>query len=393
MVKTVSIAEYQAAKTAGDDPTMVDRIYDLNIQTVDPGDALGLVKGKVRQAVEEAGLPASDDDISAAAEGIWAQLGRPGATPTREHTYTVDQSGEVRDWRTYSKRPAATADTDADGDGEPGVTHHRITDDDEPRFSGAGAEVVEGEISRLIPTDASFLKRDFQAAPGLANLADELIERHGFLSQLENCRLEFKWQRKGANSKGKRSIGALKRVSGVWMDFCDAQFIVYLAADTARLAGFTDRQVEAALFHQLLHIDRDAKGNWIKVGHDFEGFGTEVRHYGPWTEDLKIGSQAFTTAVQLGLDLDDEDEDEDDEHVRSRSSARAARGDGAGVLIHPDGTPLTDEEIAEQEAAEARGEFDDEWDDDEEDAQASRAMSAASGIADEDDDDDAEVVI
>ncbi len=74
--------------------------------------------------------------------------------------------------------------------------------------------------------------------------------------------------------------------------------------------------------------------------------------------------------------------------------ARTARGDGAGVLIRPDGTPLTAEEIAEQEAAEARGEFDDdddEWDEDEEDEQAARAMSASSGIAD--DDDDAEVVI
>jgi hypothetical protein len=52
--------------------------------------------------------------------------------------------GEVRGWRTYSKRPAATADTDADGDGEPGVTHHRITDD-EPRFSGAGDSLRGGQ--------------------------------------------------------------------------------------------------------------------------------------------------------------------------------------------------------------------------------------------------------
>ena len=69
------------------------------------------------------------------------------------------------------------------------------------------------------------------------------------------------------------------------------------------------------------------------------------------------------------------DEEGDDEPSSGFVPARTARGDGAGVLIHPDGTPLTDEEIAEQEAAEARGEFDDdEWDDDEEDAKASRAM-------------------
>lgn len=390
MVKTVSIADYQAARSLDDQgerepfESIAERLQRLGVRSQAAEDMpLGEIKGLVRDAAEEAGILAGTDEINAEAERIWTSFG------SREHTYTVDASGEVRDWRAYAPRPAEPA---ADEDGEAGVTHHRITDD-EPRFSGGGADVVESEISRLIPTDSSFQKRDFQEATGLANLAEQLIARHGFLSQLENCRLEFKWQRKGANSKGKRSIGALKRVSGVWMDFCDAQFIVYLAADTARLAGFTDRQVEAALFHQLLHIDRDAKGNWIKVGHDFEGFGTEVRHYGPWTEDLKIGSQAFTTAVQLGLDLDDDDDEDDDEQPRSFVPARTARGDGAGVLIRPDGTPLTDEEIAEQEAAEARGEFDDddEWDDDEEDAKAAHAMSASSGLAD--DDDDAEVVI
>ena len=401
MVKTVSIAEYQAAKTAGDDPTMVDKIYSLNIQTVDPGDALGLVKGKVRQAVEEAGLPASDDDISAAAEGIWAQLGRPGATPTREHTYTVDQSGEVRDWRTYSKRPASTADTDADGDDEPGVTHHRITDDDGPRFSGAGA--ADGDAQQqslfLIPSDGQFNGKLYRDAPELANIAERLIGEHGHLRELINCQIRYFWRRKTGVSKGRVKIGYCKRASDLLGHFTGCDFIIWLSATTARDGKFTDRQVEAAIFHQLCHIETDDEGNFISARHDFEGFAAEVRQYGTWTEDLKLGGTAFVAAQQMGLfDVDDGSDDDDDEEGDDEPSsgfvpARTARGDGAGVLIHPDGTPLTDEEIAEQEAAEARGEFDDdEWDDDEEDAKASRAMSASSGIADEDDD-DAEVVI
>ena len=399
MVKTVSVAEYQ--QQAASDPAMVGLIYDLNIQTVDPGDALGLVKGKVRQAVEEAGLPASDDDISAAAEGIWAQLGRPGATPTREHTYTVDASGEVRDWRTYSKRPSSTDDTDADGDGEPGVTHHRIADDDEPRFSGAGASDGDAQQQSLflIPSDGQFNGKLYRDAPELANIAERLIGEHGHLRELINCQIRYFWRRKTGVSKGRVKIGYCKRASDLLGHFTGCDFIIWLSATTARDGKFTDRQVEAAIFHQLCHIETDDEGNFISARHDFEGFAAEVRQYGTWTEDLKLGGTAFVAAQQMGLfDVDDGIEDDDDEEGDDDPSsgfvpARAARGDGAGVLIHPDGTPLTDEEIAEQEAAEARGEFDDdEWDDDEEDAKASRAMSASSGIADEDDD-DAEVVI
>ena len=397
MVKTVSIAEYQAAKTAGGDPTMVDRIYALNIQTVDEGDALGLVKGKVRQAVEEAGLPATDDDIGAAAEGIWAQLGRPGAVPTREHTYTVDASGEVRDWRRYSKRAAEPTEA-VDGEGEPGVTHHRITDD-EPRFSGAGASDGDAQQQSLflIPSDGQFNGKLYRDAPELANIAERLIGEHGHLRELINCQIRYFWRRKTGVSKGRVKIGYCKRASDLLGHFTGCDFIIWLSATTARDGKFTDRQVEAAIFHQLCHIETDDEGNFISARHDFEGFAAEVRQYGTWTEDLKLGGTAFVAAQQMGLfDVDegiedDDDEEGDDEPSNGFVPARAARGDSAGVLIHPDGTPLTDEEIAEQEAAEARGEFDDEWDDEEE-AKASRAMSAASGIAVEDDD-DAEVVI
>lgn len=234
-----------------------------------------------------------------------------------EHEYDVEPSGNVANWREYG--PGGQAEREPY---EPTV--HTIADADDQRFSGGGATTsagaVDDEISRLIPTDGAFMSDRHKAAPELANLAEKLIGEHGFFDVLETCRIDYKWRRKGANSKGKRGIGKLERVSGIWSAYVPYSFVIWLAADTARLAGFTDRQVEAALFHQLLHISQDAKGNWIKIGHDFEGFGTEVRHYGPWTEDLKIGSQAFTTAVQLGLDLDagedleDEEDEDDDEH-------------------------------------------------------------------------------
>jgi hypothetical protein len=213
-------------------------------------------------------------------------------------------------------RPAEMTPDRGEGVGQ---THHTVTDD-EPRFSGAGAKNLGNDLpfggtetSTLIPMDGAFLNERHKAAPELANLAEKLFDEHGFLERLRRARIDYKWRRKGTNSKGKRAIGKLERVSGIWSAYVPYSFVIWLAADTARLARFGDRQVEAALFHQLCHISEDAKGNWIRVGHDFEGFGTEVRHYGPWTEDLKIGSEAFTVAVQLGLDLDADDEEDDED--------------------------------------------------------------------------------
>lgn len=299
--------------------------------------ARGEIGGKVRVAVEEAGLLADHDEIERETDRIWGSFGY-AKSDGGPRVYDVDASGQVSDFR----RPDPGPQRDPF---EPPV--HQVGDDDQ-RFSGAGAS-DQHRMSAMIPQDSAFQKRQFMLAPALQNLAEELIERHGFLEQLEACELEFKWQRLGTNSNGKRSIGTLKRVSGVWADYCSAQFVIYLAADTARLANFTDRQVEAALFHQLLHIGKDKKGNWIRVGHDFEGFGTEVRHYGPWTEDLKIGGQAFTAAHQMGL-FDQACDDEDDDE---------AEDDGAGVLIHNDGSPMTAEEIEAQEAAELADDDDD----------------------------------
>lgn len=192
-----------------------------------------------------------------------------------------------------------------------GTTVHTVGD--QPRFSGGGTSDDESPVSRLIPSDGAFLNERHKAAPELANIARRLIEEHGFFGHLDHCRIDYKWRRKGSNAKGKRTIGGVSRVSGIWSAYVPFNFVVWLAADTARMAGFTDRQVEAAIFHQLCHLDQDAKGNWIKASHDFEGFGAEVRHYGAWTADLMIGSEAFTVAVQLGLDLEaDDEEDEDD---------------------------------------------------------------------------------
>jgi hypothetical protein len=286
------------------EPPMAERLQKLGVELLATAEwpLLMLVSRIGTAAVDLEPYP-TEEEIAAEAERIWRSFDENRTTPK---ALAVDVAA---DGTVAGVRPAAMTPDRGEG---VGVTHHTVSDDDVP-FS---------EPSRLIPSDGAFLNAPQKDAPELANLAARLIEQHGFLARLGTCRIDYLWERKGSNSKGKRSIGRLKRVSGTWRRYCPFQFVISLSADTARLAAFTDRQVEAALFHQLLHIDQDAKGNWIRVGHDFEGFGTEVRHYGPWTEDLKIGSQSFATATQLGLDLDaDEEDDEEDEDSDVASGA------------------------------------------------------------------------
>lgn len=186
---------------------------------------------------------------------------------------------------------------------------HQVTDE-EPRFSGGG-EADEPAASTLIPTDQQFAGKLYRDAPELANIAERLIGEHGFLSDLVNCEVRYYWRRKTGVSKGRVKIGYCKRASDLLGHFTGCDFIVWLSATTARDGKFTDRQIEAAVFHQLCHIETDDKGNFISARHDFEGFAAEVRVYGTWTEDLKLGGAAFTAAHQMGLfDVDDEPDDD-----------------------------------------------------------------------------------
>ena len=313
-------------------PTMAEQIQALGVEASCTAEmSLSMIVGRVKDAAFDAKLDPTDAEIVAEAERIWFAFDDNRRGPA-EREYDV-VNGEVRDWR----RPDTTPDR---GDV---TTVHQV--DGEQRFSGAGAEDAQQQGLFLVPNDADFKGKLYRGAPELANIAERLIGQHGFLKALVNCEIRWYWKRKTGVSKGRVKIGFMKRASDLLGHFSGADFIGWLSATTARDGKFTDTQVEAAVLHQLCHVGQDDKGNWIFSPHDFEGFAQEVRHYGTWTSDLKLGGTAFVAAHQMGLFSDDEEDEDEDEGEDLAAT-------GAGVLIHPDGTPLSADEIAEQEAAE-----------------------------------------
>ena len=67
--------------------------------------------------------------------------------------------------------------------------------------------------------------------------------------------------------------------------------VVEIAADfTRHLAAY---QLEATVYHELLHLDTNDKGNLVTVKHDFEGFYAEIDEYGEWRDALNYAGQRF----------------------------------------------------------------------------------------------------
>jgi hypothetical protein len=352
VVRTTTVADYQATQRDADDGSRVDQIYSLNIQTIDEDDALGLVVDKVRRACDIAGLEATEEDIRTAANGIWAQNGRPGATPTRDWRH--DASG-VRDTVTNGAGESAEMGTpEAESIVEGAVRAalgQSATDYSHAELPGMPAPK---SVLRA-PQQAEFGEDDaFIVSSALAKRAKVLIDRHAdHLEHLDGMSVVYLWKKSGGKSKGRLVFGKCTKPAGLLKLFSESTFVVWLAADHVIAAGYDDRQIEALLFHEMLHTgvaeadeETGRGGGPTLVPHELEVFRAEVEIYGLWAPELRAIAPAFT---QPGLF--------DAQAGGSRSSTTketAEQETGAGTLIHPDGTPMTAEEVAEQEAAELR---------------------------------------
>ncbi len=161
--------------------------------------------------------------------------------------------------------------------------------------------VSEGDPNERypVPSENSF-HGDFLAAADLREIAECIIERHrarfGFMRM---CEMHYLWKAEGGGTGGKDTLGKCTRASGWAAYLTNATFVIWLAADHCRDMGATRHQVEALLFHEMSHAGIDAdKGDYRVLPHDYQGFLSELDHYGFWETDLRRMGRA---AIQLGL--------------------------------------------------------------------------------------------
>lgn len=153
-----------------------------------------------------------------------------------------------------------------------------------------------------IPPALSFT-REFREAPELEALAQTLIRQHAELAFLMDWDIRVLWKRESSASSGKEIAGRCRVLTGELAFFAKADWLIWCAADIARENEFGDHELEALVFHELLHCALRGKEGEEKpgiVGHDFEAFGLEVERYGAWHPALVRAKAAFRQ-LELGL--------------------------------------------------------------------------------------------
>lgn len=307
MVKSTTLESFQAAETepirepsplaqlaermvrerGGDQPTdeeIAAQLEGLNlIDEIDAHMHLGEIKSRVWSAADAASIPATAEQIDAEAERIWTFYG--DTRRASEAHYSVGPDGLVDGYQQI-ERPAQAA-------AEPKAVEM-------PEMPTKPLEVIK---------DSEFGDDEYFVSGALANRARVLISRHPeHLDHLRRLSVTYLWKRQGGKSKGRATFGKCSKPSGLLKHFSEAHFVIWLAADHCRAAGYTDREIEALLFHEMLHtavseVDENTGrgGGPALVPHDLEVFRAEVEIYGLWAPELQEVAPAFAKASQPSL--------------------------------------------------------------------------------------------
>lgn len=170
----------------------------------------------------------------------------------------------------------------------------------------ADEPVDAGLLRFLPPAKDDFGGKDFLECEALDGLAVELIERFEELRFIEEYRLQVLWKRQGGSRGGRSRLGKCNKPSGLSLFYSEKDWVIWLAADHAVSYRLNVRQIEALVYHEMLHcaIETDDAGvvKATTVGHDLEVFNKEIERYGLCREDLETTAQAMGRQLSLRLD-------------------------------------------------------------------------------------------
>ena len=143
--------------------------------------------------------------------------------------------------------------------------------------------------------------RDFLPAPQLAEIGRRLIRERDKFIALRSCTITWLWRREGGKSQGKATLAKATPAPKLWRHQVTIDATIWLAADHGRAHRLTYRQVEACLYHELLHLTPKEDGSLGTIGHEIEAFATELECYGFWNSGLR---QLREVIHQLRLEIE-----------------------------------------------------------------------------------------
>lgn len=160
--------------------------------------------------------------------------------------------------------------------------------------------------AKRIPTDDRFAAEgaDFLEGLDIKTIARRHIEQYPEFGHLADVLIAYAWKRTGGETNGKAVFGKCVKASGLLKYFSAQTFVIWLAADHCREWGFSNRQLEALVYHELCHCGetetKDGERKAVLLPHDVETFASEIERYGLWTDDLRRIKPTFDQA-QLDL--------------------------------------------------------------------------------------------
>lgn len=149
--------------------------------------------------------------------------------------------------------------------------------------------------------EAEYLPGAWTGAANLVEIGATLVGYYPELRHLADTEIDYVWKKKGGNAKGKPILGELKKSSPLLSFYAEVDYQVVIHA--ANCYALTNRQLEAAVYHQLLHLIYDEELEKTRVtGHDLEMFRQEVVRYGLWTPDLEAAKSTFSQIELPGVE-------------------------------------------------------------------------------------------
>lgn len=204
----------------------------------------------------------------------------------------------------FERLPAANAEPAPEPDGNPVITD-----------SAEQPDAAKIDIYPKIPKPAAFKdddgeKVEFCEAPDLEEIGERLInDPTAGLGQLKNMAILYLYKRSSGFAGGIPVLGRLKRPTELESFFEKTDYVLWVSAARANEAKLTVRNMEAEIYHLLLHAEINEDGKPGLVAPDVKGFVKEFKRYGPWREEQKALRKNFR---QLSL-LDNAEEDSEDE--------------------------------------------------------------------------------
>lgn len=184
-----------------------------------------------------------------------------------------------------------------------------------------GKETLTGApatASARIPPEATFGDKEYLSGttagfPNLLEIGSSLVGAFEELRFLADTEIDYVWKKKGSLKQGRPVLAELKKVAGLTSYATEAEYFVVVHA--SNVWSLTNRQLEAAIYHQLHHLVWDDENENVRGrGHDVEMFRGEVERYGLWTTELHEAKETFaqiplpvgtTTTVVWGSIRDD----------------------------------------------------------------------------------------